>query len=380
LTRPRAQIIVVRLADELALTLPEGAVPAPEAVRPSIVAQWSSEPNLDALRAFAVLCVVARHLASMFDVPASAWFQPQALGTFGVVIFFVHTSLVLMLSLDRQQARQPGSKGSLYAAFLVRRFFRIYPLSVAAVLIIYFAVFPFTDANAPRAGLGTDATPRDLVANLLLVHDVVGTRLIEIPLWSLPAEVQMYLVLPALYFLARARGLKFFLAVVWPAAVVVALAWKHLGLHAWAGYYAPCFVAGVLCYLALGARRALPFWILPLALVAILVAYMGAYARVGLQAGLGIPATIALAALLPRFAPMRALWLRRATHTVAKYSYGIYLFHSPCIWLAFGKLGFLGLAGASVVFVLLTTVVVVVAYHALEAPLIAVGQRIARRL
>jgi peptidoglycan/LPS O-acetylase OafA/YrhL len=370
------------LADELALPLPEVAAPLPaaEAARPSIVSEWSSEPNLDALRAFAVLCVVARHLVSMLGIPARSWFQPQALGTFGVVIFFVHTSLVLMLSLDRQEARQPGSKAGLYGAFLVRRAFRIYPLSVAAVLLIYFALIPFADESAARAGLGTGATPRDLIANLLLVHDVVRATLVEIPLWSLPAEVQMYLVLPALYFLARARGLKVFLLVVWPMAVAVALLSKKLGVPLGAGLYAPCFVAGVLCYLGLGTGRSLPFWIFPLALVAILLAYMGAYARLGLQAGLGIPATAALAYLLPRIAPMRARWLRRGSHAIAKYSYGIYLFHVPCIWLAFGKLGFLGLAGASVTFVLLTTAFVVVSYHALEAPMIALGQRLAQRL
>jgi peptidoglycan/LPS O-acetylase OafA/YrhL len=298
----------------------------------------------------------------------------------GVVIFFVHTSLVLMLSLDRQQARRPLSQPRLYADFLVRRAFRIYPLSMAAVLLIYFVLIPFADTDSPRAGLAVVQDPRALLMNLLLIQDVTRSPLMELPLWSLPAEVQMYLVLPALYFLARARGLKVVLFAVWPLAVVTAVLCKKLNASLTVGLYAPCFVAGVICYLLLRARRPLPFWMFPATLAVILGAYMVGYARIGMQAGLGIIATLVLAFAIPSFRSMRASWLRRSTHAVAKYSYGIYLFHSPCLWLAFGKLHFLGPLGSVLAFVILLTAVVVLGYHALEAPMIAVGKRVARNL
>ena len=53
-----------------------------------------------------------------------------ALGHLGVLLFFVHTAFVLMLSMERLGlgARQ------LYRTFAIRRFFRIYPLSTLAVL------------------------------------------------------------------------------------------------------------------------------------------------------------------------------------------------------------------------------------------------------
>jgi peptidoglycan/LPS O-acetylase OafA/YrhL len=369
------------LGADLALgSTDHAAITAPAVDRSVVIAEWSSEPNLDGLRAFAVLCVVARHLLTMFGIPARSWFQPQALGTFGVVIFFVHTSLVLMLSLDRQQARRPISEARLYAGFLVRRAFRIYPLSMAAVLLIYFVLIPFADTDSPKAGLAVVQDPRALLMNLLLIQDVTRSILMEIPLWSLPAEVQMYLVLPALYFLARARGLKVFFIAIWPLAVVTAVICKKLNAPLTVGLYAPCFVAGVICYLLLKARRPLPFWMLPVTLTAILGGYMVAYARFGMQAGLGIIATLVLAFAIPSFTPMRANWLRRSTHAVAKYSYGIYLFHSPCIWLAFGKLHFLGPLGSALAFVVMLTTVVVLGYHALEAPMIAAGRRVARNL
>jgi peptidoglycan/LPS O-acetylase OafA/YrhL len=343
---------------------------------------WAHEPNLDFLRTFAVLCVVARHLLGYFAVAPRAWLQPQALGIFGVLIFFVHTSLVLMLSLDRLDSRDRVGRGRLYVSFVVRRIFRIYPLSMATVLILYFVVLPRVGdgASAAAAGLGVAEGPGQLVANLLLVQDLSGARLVLAPLWSLPAEVQMYLVLPALYFLVKARGARGVLLLAWPVAVGLALVVKKLGLPIAGGLYAPCFVAGVLGFGLLGDRRPLPFLGLPMFLALALVAYMFAYGRVGLQAGLAIPTTLALAILLPRFVRMKSLALRRASANVAKYSYGIYLFHSPCIWLAYVKLGFLGVVGSTLALVGLIAVAAVASFHLLEDPLIRVGHRLAARL
>src|SRR5579864_4746600 len=61
----------------------------------------TDSPNLDLLRATAVFCVVLSHVA-VFE--GRAYLGPlnlQGLGIFGVLIFFVHTCLVLMLSLER---------------------------------------------------------------------------------------------------------------------------------------------------------------------------------------------------------------------------------------------------------------------------------------
>ena len=54
--------------------------------------------NLDVLRAVAVLCVFADHCVEIGqpELPSA-----RLLGRFGVLIFFVHTALVLLLSLQR---------------------------------------------------------------------------------------------------------------------------------------------------------------------------------------------------------------------------------------------------------------------------------------
>lgn len=354
----------------------ESADPA----RSQIVDAWSHEPNLDFLRSFAVLCVVARHLATVFDMQPRPWFQPQALGIFGVLLFFVHTSLVLMLSLDRELERAHSSRVRIYLAFLVRRFFRIYPLSVVTVLFVYFVAIPFAGPDAQRVGLAAASDPLGLLSNLLLVQDLTGRDSVLGPLWSLPAEVQMYLVLPALYFLARTRGTNVIRFGVWPLAVVLAFATWTWKVPFTAGRYAPCFVAGVVCYGLLRVRRPVPFLFLPLVLVAGLALYMVGYAALDLQVGLGTLITILLAHLLPTFARLRHGWLEDLSHTVAKYSYGIYLFHTPCLWVAFGVWREVGPLASFCAFGLLTALASVTGYEVLEAPMIRVGRALADRI
>jgi len=59
-----------------------------------------SSPNLDFLRASAVLLVYFFHL---FITTSTR--LPDYLGQFGVLLFFVHTSLVLMFSLERIETK-----------------------------------------------------------------------------------------------------------------------------------------------------------------------------------------------------------------------------------------------------------------------------------
>ena len=82
-------------------------------------------PNLDLLRSVAVLAVLADHVAATRGIAQKHIFLWD-LGSWGVLLFFVHTSFVLMMSLERLQF----AGQQLYATFYIRRFFRIYPLSI----------------------------------------------------------------------------------------------------------------------------------------------------------------------------------------------------------------------------------------------------------
>ena len=94
--------------------------------------------NLDLVRAVAVLCVFAAHFRDLITGTGAhiSW----AIGQMGVLIFFVHTSLVLMMSLERSGRNLQGR--TLVADFYLRRFFRIYPLSIVCVTVAFLELVP----------------------------------------------------------------------------------------------------------------------------------------------------------------------------------------------------------------------------------------------
>src|SRR5512146_1173960 len=75
--------------------------------------------NLDLLRTVAVALVFFSHLFMTLKIR----FMGE-LGHLGVLLFFVHTSFVLMMSMERLGLRGPR----LFWVFMIRRAFRIYPL------------------------------------------------------------------------------------------------------------------------------------------------------------------------------------------------------------------------------------------------------------
>lgn len=186
--------------------------------------------NLDILRSLAVTVVLVDHLLITL-LFRQGLLHKTALENFvfnlsqaGVLAFFVHTSLVLMYSLERM-ARDVHH---LTLSFYVRRFFRIYPLSMVCVLLVILFRMP-----ADTWGDGNGISVRTAVSNLLLIQNLVwkGGGSILVPLWSLPYEVQMYLVLPALYFLTLRKRAVPYLAGLFLASCICSCLyhWKLVG-------------------------------------------------------------------------------------------------------------------------------------------------------
>jgi len=314
------------------------------------------KPNLDFLRALAVLLVLAAHVAGYAIHTNRITF---ALGQLGVMLFFVHTSLVLMQSLERQQL----AGAALLRGFYLQRACRIYPLCAVMLLAIYL----FMDAQW---------TPFELLANLLLVQNLVYARYMSTVLWTLCLEVQMYLALPLLFLYFRRRPLRWLVA-LWllsiPLAVIQPLISARLNLFE----FAPCFLAGVLAWRLQGRQR-LPAWMWPLLLALAGTAFV-AYAEprannygrwaVCLAVGLAIPWLRELAT--PR--------LNRACQLIARYSYGIYLFHPLLLWLSFRSLSSLHPAWQWSAFLALLVVLTGLGYHLVELPMIRLGARLSAR-
>jgi len=283
--------------------------------------------NLDVVRTLAVTFVVISHLPLPPLLGNFLPYHNSALGLLGVALFFVHTSLVLMLSLQRQTQRYGEKHRALQ--FFIRRVFRIYPLSLSVVIFLVILEFAYS-AEPPVFSR--------VASNLLLIQNLTGDISIPSPLWSLPFELQMYLFLPTIYFSLQSVERKFVVAAflaVWVASIcfVILLHAIHFNYHL--AKYVPCFIPGILAYALRDRAR--------LFSPAVLVGYIISVAIVfPVAVEKGIPENIAawpiclvLGFLIPVCRELQSRFFKKITKTIATYSYGIYLVHQPCINLSF---------------------------------------------
>jgi peptidoglycan/LPS O-acetylase OafA/YrhL len=320
--------------------------------------------NLDILRAVAVLCVVLAHTANICFLDTRDW--TWHLGQLGVIIFFVHTSLVLLQSLERQ----PADGGPLVAPFYVRRAFRIYPLAIVGVVLAFVAHRDPTISHLPHRMWST----RQFATNLALVQNLTYDDSMLGGLWTLPLEVQMYVVLPLLFRWGQRRSGWWALG-LWTASVPVAVLQLQTVGRLNVLSYVPCFLGGVLAWRLID--RTLPRWNgrwWPLALAATtLIWLLGGREHEMYRRWIFC---ITLGAVIPLFHDLSENWLTICAKQIAQYSYGIYLSHVVILLLAMEMpRGWRLMTGVSALMV-----IPVLLYWGIEHPMIRVGQRLARRL
>lgn len=335
----------------------------------STTADTAGLSQLDALRSIAVGCVFLSHvLDSAFGITRLGPLYIGTLGYLGVIIFFVHTTLVLLLSMERS-----GSGGRLSSSgFLLRRAFRIYPLSILTVL----AVLAFRIPRTPETVYHWVGW-RTVAENVLLIQNFTGSQgsdSISSPLWTLPYEVQMYLFLPVLYGIVLHRGrwirwgLWFGTAIAYLASALLRLPVDLLLM------FAPCFIAGSFAFRVrprIAQSRAWELLIGALAVLFLMIPRRGLGIMIGSWIGCAI-----LGSAIPLFPPVKNGAIRWISKRVARYSYGIYLSHIPLIWLCF-------FAGRSLhwpikipCFLLLSVAVPVELHRFIEKPMIDIGKRL----
>jgi peptidoglycan/LPS O-acetylase OafA/YrhL len=338
------------------------------------------ETNLDFVRALAVLMVVGAHLGWYFGDAHFSFFEFSLLGRLGVAVFFVHSGIVNLLSIERH-VHKYGER-HLFAGFMTRRCLRIYPLAMFVVALVYLTHIPVAHINQWGTTIGNHPKAEFFPSLLLVQNFVQFDQLIE-PLWSLPYEIQMYCLFPLIYMILRrfksARVLIFTWAVL---ATVEHVVEPHILKHANLGktlaipdllYFFLWFLVGFYAYKEMKtSKRNLPFWLLPVLLGFMCVACTLSYDR-----NKFIFLSLCFGVSLPYFQSCKIQGINRACAWVAKYSFGIYLLHDPAIWLGFVRSVHFPLIVQVGIFLLATFGGSVLLYHALEHPMILVGNKAA---
>jgi peptidoglycan/LPS O-acetylase OafA/YrhL len=330
-------------------------------------------PNLDYLRSIAVLAVAASHLYVQCGDSRNSVFMHN-LGVGGVCFFFVHTCLVLLKSMSRTKSM------NLFRNFYIRRAFRIYPLCWTSIFLVLVTGW----TNVPNATIA-DIGWLGVVVNLALLQNILRFPSVVGPLWSLPWEVQMYVLLPALFlFLKKYRRSLSLAILMWCAATVLALAVTtfHFPRAFHAAIIPPLFLGGVVAYHfvpSFGPRIPTFVWLLfvPGLLVLRCLLLRGDLMESARNVGVSAVVCLCLGTAIPLFKEIDLRFLSSSVHLLAKYSYGVYLFHVPVLILVFKHLGSLPLLLKVCIFVGITSIVTVVSYSLIEHPMIQVGKRLA---
>jgi peptidoglycan/LPS O-acetylase OafA/YrhL len=317
-------------------------------------------PNLDFVRSVAVISVVAEHTLLVLGIKQVGPFPIEYMGVLGVMVFYVLTALVLMWSLERR----PHTLD-----FYIRRWFRIYPLALASVAAALLFHAP-TGGNPQHFFSYTHPHLKDVASQFALLPLFVPVSpLLVGPMWSLTYEVQMYALLPVIFFFVRRNFSLWPLFVIWG---LVAVDTRHTPDHNFATSI-DYFLPGIMAYVAFGRwKPRLPGWMLPPFLLCAWAAFLP---HCNFHRVWWFCLVIGLA--LPLFRQIKSEAILAPSRQIAKYSYGIYLTHMFAL-----VIGFYLLAGHSLPIRLLgelvpLIVLPVLAYHLLEHPMIRLGSRLA---
>jgi peptidoglycan/LPS O-acetylase OafA/YrhL len=334
-------------------------------------------PQLDGMRAVAVLMVVVAHVGSFLPSAESAAYQ---LGGRGVIMFFV-LSGYLITSLALNEEAKYGRLS--FKAFYIRRTFRIFPLYYLVLLLYCLLVLGLGFAPDKRAGLVKILPYYFTYLQEIGLARVGAENVVFSQSWSLGYEEKFYLVWPLIVFgfLKARKPHRPYVAgalIVFFAACGLAQPKTDLGLFPYYHILVGCLLALVrprsarwpLTYPALAlvllSQFATPlFSKLPTAQMLNTIAFTIAVA--GLFAGILSEETVVRRALA---------W--RPLVFIGKVSYGIYLIHVLCIHacLKVSQNPFVVLLLSAATSIAFASVL----YRVIESPLIAVGRRLSARI
>jgi peptidoglycan/LPS O-acetylase OafA/YrhL len=325
-------------------------------------------PELDGVRAIAVLLVVTAHMHTHFwDVTA---------GGLGVYVFFV-LSGYLITSLALREEAETGSLS--FTAFYIRRIFRIFPLYYLVLAVYCVLIF----------GLGVSPERRpQMSANM----PYYLTYFQEVPFfrgnlgifghsWSLGIEEKFYLLWPVVAFsIFRGKDkMRFWLA----CGLALLATFSGVFVAPYAAILAGCALAFALRNVQVrsaieraGSTAAyICFSILFVFQVFVMSHWDGGNASKSLYSGV-VACNLAFVLLVPTLANRILMW--RPLVFIGKVSYGVYLVHHLILNFA-EKVVHQSVILSYLLTVFLSIVVAYVFHISIEKPLIRTGRNLSSR-
>ncbi len=292
-------------------------------------------PQLNALRAFAVLAVIVQHYWPRSATPGPL--RAVEWGGYGVRLFFVLSGFLItgiLLRYRDEIERGAATAGAQLRRFVIRRTLRIFPIYYLVVLAV--CILGIGPARQVWPYLLTYTTNWHIAASGAWIGQLSH-------LWSLAAEEQFYLAWPLVALLAPRRWL------LPTTLLVIAAAPAYRCVAALAGWpYSDLDLLPLIALEALGIgallaqgwharsaagrwERALCRWVAPVALVAI-VAMEAFHGSALTTIWLGFATALVSAALIHAAGrgiggPVGALLLWPPLGYLGQISYGLYLYH-----------------------------------------------------
>ncbi|MEZ5986904.1 MAG: acyltransferase [Hyphomonas sp.] len=270
-------------------------------------------PQLDGLRGVAAMIVVLAHAGNLGLI----WRNPQS-GHIGVMLFFALSGFLMAWLYGMRDMTLRG-----WASYAARRFFRVYPLFVLAVLWSLWV---------PRWSYRVNA---ENYLDHLRLADGVSV------LWTIPVEIKYYLVFPfvalAVHAIRSRTAQLTLLAALIAFFALVPMPKEHKPVWPFMSYFLMGYAAAVA--LAWIKERSYPGWLadlafacscaaIVLAMPVVMNALTGYHYKIWskpLALSLLVGVTVLSCALSPRLAPL--LLGNPVTRFIGKISFSLYLSH-----------------------------------------------------
>ena len=345
------------------LTTPAGR-PSGPLLYPDYLAN-NHRPAFDGLRALGFLLVVTAHVPS---VPFFAFLQGWA----AVWIFLGMSGYLIAMLLMREEKRFGHIA---FGAFLIKRLCRIVPAYWAAILVYWLACafvlapgdyasfmarLPYYLAFVPEYADGNEFS--------IFTHS-----------WTVGVELKFYLLFPLIFLVTRNPNWRF--AVTALAAALLA-AQGSFNAQSYSALLFGAMLAFALerpaGYARIAALAGVPVAV-PLSLIVALLVLLHYTEQL---TAVAIVATYLLAYAIVRVDRVSRVLSSQPLAYLGQRSYGAYLFHFLMLRIGYLAFGNDSVAGGllTVCFCLATTVPIAeLSYRVIEAPAIALGQKLSRR-